>query len=203
MTNTEIKNRLLLLARDRLQSNPSAFSTLQREIRESIKGQAMLLHASALPVGTMLAAEMGNSGAWEEIDSHLLGLIDQWATGCPVPAPSAEPLQQSARPSLPLKERPIAKADDIPGKMPNTTIGKLAIKAAWKIECGTGKRAAAKQVIETLQSWVDHKDNHEAVAELTEKIPNGVKWVTSAGKKNNYDIGACQKTLETWNKSRA
>lgn len=97
----------------------------------------------------------------------------------------------------------IPSGDEIPGKMPNTTIGKLAIKAAWKIECGTGKRATAKQVIETLQLWVDHKDNPDAVAELTDKIPNGVKWVTSAGKENNYDIGACQKTLETWNKSRA
>lgn len=93
-------------------------------------------------------------------------------------------------------------SDEIPGKIPNTANGQLAIKAAWKIECGTGKRATAKQVIETLQSWVDHKDNPDAVVELTAKIPKGVKWVTSAGKENKYDIGACQKTLATWNKSR-
>lgn len=92
--------------------------------------------------------------------------------------------------------------DKIPGKIPNTTIGKLAIKAAWLIECETGKRATAKQVIERLQSWVDHKDNPEAVTELTGKIANGVMWVTRAGKGRPYDIGACQKALETWNKSR-
>lgn len=95
-----------------------------------------------------------------------------------------------------------APADEIPGKIPNTTNCKLAIKAAWQIECETSKRATAKQVIEKLQTWVDHKDNTEAVTELTGKIPNGVKWVTCAGKENQYDIGACQKTLETWNKSR-
>lgn len=92
--------------------------------------------------------------------------------------------------------------DKIPGKIPNTTIGKLAIKAAWLIECETGKRATAKQVIERLQSWVDHKDNPEAVTELTGKIANGVMWVTRAGKGRPYDIGACQKALETWNKNR-
>lgn len=93
--------------------------------------------------------------------------------------------------------------DAIPGNMPHTAIGKLAIKAAWQIERKTGKRATNKQVIEKLQTWVDHKDNPEAVSELTNKIPNGVKWVTCAGKENNYDVGACQKTLEKWNKSRA
>ena len=91
---------------------------------------------------------------------------------------------------------------EISGKMPNVKIGQLAIKAARQIECETSKRATAKQVIKILQSWVDHKDNPEAVTELTEKIPNGVKWVTRAGKENDYDINACQKTLETWNKSR-
>lgn len=95
-----------------------------------------------------------------------------------------------------------APADKIPGKIPPTAIGKLAIKAAWQIEKETGKRATARQVIERLQSWVDHKDNREAVTELTEKIANGVKWVTCAGKENKYDIGACQKALGTWNKSR-
>lgn len=93
--------------------------------------------------------------------------------------------------------------DAIPGKMPNTTIGKLAIKAAWEIEYKTKKRATAKQVIERLQAWVDHISNPNAVTELTKKISNGVKWVTTGGKERDYDIGACQKTLETWQKSRA
>lgn len=92
--------------------------------------------------------------------------------------------------------------DEIPGKIPKTANCKLAIKAAWEIEKEAGKRATANQVIERLQTWVDHKDNPKAVTELTHKIPNGVKWVTCAGKENNYDIEACRKTLENWNKSR-
>lgn len=95
-----------------------------------------------------------------------------------------------------------APAAKIPGNMATTTSGKLAIKAAWQIECKTGKRATAKQVIEILQTWVDHKDNPEAVTELTRKIPNGVEWVTSGGVPRKYELKTCEKTLETWNKSR-
>lgn len=87
--------------------------------------------------------------------------------------------------------------DVIPGKMPNITIGKLAIKAAWQIECETGKCATADSVIKRLQKWVDTDD----YPELLEKIPHGVTWVTKKGKTNSYDIGACEKTLEAWNKS--
>ncbi len=83
-----------------------------------------------------------------------------------------------------------------PGKMPNTTIGKLAIKAAWEIECATSKRATAYQVIEKLQEW----EPDEPV--IREVIAHGVKWVTKKGKTNKYDIQTCAKTLETWNASR-
>lgn len=87
--------------------------------------------------------------------------------------------------------------DEIPGKMPQTNIGKLAIKAAWQIECDTNKRATAKQVIEKLQAWT------ETEPELAETIPHGVKWTTTKGKQKPFDIEACAKALETWQASRA
>lgn len=90
-------------------------------------------------------------------------------------------------------------SEEIPGKMPNVTGGKLAVKAAWQIECESGKRATATCVIERLKTWVDSDD----YPELLEKISHGVKWATKKGKANSYDIDACGKTLETWNKSRA
>lgn len=96
----------------------------------------------------------------------------------------------------------ISSGAKIPGKIPRIAIGKLAVKAAWQIECETRKRATAKQVIEKLQSWVDGKDNPNAIAELTKKTPSGVKWVTSGGKEKCYDARTCQKTLENWNKTR-
>jgi len=87
--------------------------------------------------------------------------------------------------------------EEIPGKMPKTSIGMLAIKAAWQIECKTKKRATAKQVIEKLQAWT------ETEPELTEAIPHGVKWTTTKGKEKPFDIEACAKALETWQASRA
>lgn len=87
--------------------------------------------------------------------------------------------------------------DEIPGKMPQTRIGKLAIEAAWQIECRTGKRATAKAVIEELQAWT------ETEPELTETIPHGVKWATTKGKQKPFDVEACAKALETWQASRA
>jgi hypothetical protein len=91
----------------------------------------------------------------------------------------------------------LTSGDDIPGKMPQTNIGKLAIKAAWQIECSTGKQATAKQVIEKLQAWT------ETEPELTETIPHGVKWATTKGKQKPFDVEACAKTLGTWQASRA
>lgn len=85
----------------------------------------------------------------------------------------------------------------IPGTMPRTAIGKLAIKAAWKIECETQKRATAKMVIEKLQQLV------EETTDLAEETEKGVKWTTTKGKQKEFDMDACGKALETWNKSRA
>jgi len=86
---------------------------------------------------------------------------------------------------------------NIPGKMPKVGIRKLAIKAAWQIECDTQKLATSKQVIEMLQSWVEGD-----YPELLEKIPYGVKWVTGKGEERYFDKEACGKALDTWQKSR-
>jgi hypothetical protein len=84
----------------------------------------------------------------------------------------------------------------IPGKMPNIAIGQLAIKVAWKIECETGRRATANQVIQRLQKMEPEEPVIEAV------IANGVKWSLKKGGEKRYDVGACAKTLENWNKTR-
>jgi hypothetical protein len=33
-------------------------------------------------------------------------------------------------------------------------------------------------------------------------IANGVKWSLKKGGEKRYDVGACAKTLENWNKTR-
>ena len=86
-----------------------------------------------------------------------------------------------------------------PGKMPNTTIGKLAILAAWEIECETLEIAEPPKVIERLQAWVTIKK----YPALVESTPHGVKWETTTYKKKEFTLEACQKALGTWNMSRA
>lgn len=90
----------------------------------------------------------------------------------------------------------------IPGKLPNTSMGKLAIKAAWLIE-GESKRAAtAKQVMARLQDWAD--GGHEPATLLkSDKKNHAVIWITGKRVEKPYDIEACGKTLETWMASRA
>lgn len=94
-----------------------------------------------------------------------------------------------------------SKANDEPPGITDgmVTITKLAITAAWEIECETGRKAAAKAVIKRLQEWVTSKK----YAELIDVIPHGVKWMTTAPDEKPYDIDACRATLKSWNKSRA
>ena len=86
--------------------------------------------------------------------------------------------------------------DEIPGKMPRTAIGKLAIKAAWQIESETKKTALPFQVIERLQSWEPTEPT------ITKVIPNGVEWQTKKIKPKPWDCNACEKAIKKWNESR-
>jgi hypothetical protein len=96
----------------------------------------------------------------------------------------------------------LSKEAGIPGKLPNTSMGKLAIKAAWLIE-GESKRAAtSKQVIARLQEWAD--GGHEPATLLkSDKNNHAVIWITGKRAEKSYDIEACGKALENWMASRA
>ncbi len=93
MNDSEILDRMMLLARDRLKSAPGSLTAFQNELRDSMKGQAVKAMACLLPEVTKLAAGMGNAAAAAEIDKHLLRIVDQWAKRGTVPAPNAEPLR--------------------------------------------------------------------------------------------------------------
>ncbi len=88
-----------------------------------------------------------------------------------------------------------------PGKLPPVAIGKMAVKAAWEIERATNKRATTKEVMAMLQAWADN-GAHPADLLESDKTNNSVLWLTAKGKKKAYDIFACEKTMETWKKSR-
>lgn len=140
---------------------------------------------------------------------HIEQLDRQWRYGNRTPQKSTQPCEPQAAPAatveavvvtppVPAVEDKNQDDDATPGKIPNVRHGKLAVKAAWQIECTTGKLATVEQVIETLQSWVDSDD----YPELLEKIAHGVRYATISGKDKTYEEGACRKTLGVWNKSR-
>lgn len=93
MNDSEILDRLALLAIERLKSAPGASTAFQNDLIHSARGQAIKAMACVLPEVTKMAAGMGNAAAVSEIDKHLLRIIDQWAERGTVPAPSAEPLR--------------------------------------------------------------------------------------------------------------
>lgn len=105
--------------------------------------------------------------------------------------------QRQATPAAKSEAAPATSPSlEIPGKMARTAIGKQAIKAAWQIECATGKRATPNQVIDKLQALV------KTEPELIGIIPHGVEWTTTKGKDKPFDIEACAKALDKWNTSR-
>lgn len=86
-----------------------------------------------------------------------------------------------------------------PGKLPKIAIGKLAIQAAWEIECETGRRATADAVINRLRSWSESGDD----GFLHSKSKFGVIWVPKRRNiQKEYTLDACGKALEIWFKSR-
>jgi hypothetical protein len=111
----------------------------------------------------------------------------------------------------PLTNNTSSKSDEMPstvatgkppGKMPNVAVGKLAIKAAWQIECESKRVATAKAVIALLQEWADAGSVPETLI-CSDKPKHGVKWRTSKGAEKPYDVEACGKALKSWLKSRA
>ena len=89
-----------------------------------------------------------------------------------------------------------------PGKQPNVAIGKLAVKAAWEIELKSGTRATAKEVIARLQEWADAQ-KHTETLRTADRQNKAVKWITSTQIEKSYSLPTCEKTLKTWNLSRA
>lgn len=89
-----------------------------------------------------------------------------------------------------------------PGKMPRVTIGRLAVKAAWQIECQLNRKATANEVIYKLQEWCKNKKTAD-LEFLIDVIPQGVKWMTTKTHEKKYHIDACASTLKIWHQSRA
>lgn len=89
MTN-ETRDKMLLMARDRLRNRPGEYRRFQAAL-ETIEGTRMMTLAGALPVVTRQAADFGIQRAVEAERAHLLKIVDDWAESQPV-QPAVEPL---------------------------------------------------------------------------------------------------------------
>lgn len=96
----------------------------------------------------------------------------------------------------------IADFTDIPGKLPNISVGRLAILAAWQIECEIKRAASRDEVMARLQKWATDGIYPETLIKAA-KEKRAVEWNTTDMKPKIYDIEACGKALKTWIESRA
>ncbi|MCA0439370.1 MAG: hypothetical protein LCH71_02620 [Proteobacteria bacterium] len=106
MTQSEIRDRLLELARVRLKARFGAFEQFRFTLDGLPAGAAILTRAALMPAPWTVGLSLGLDEAAKQIDAHLLRLIDEWAQQ-EAPArqiPVLEGLQ-------PLAAEPQAKAD--------------------------------------------------------------------------------------------
>lgn len=95
MDSHEARDRLLVVARDRLRNMPGAYRRFQFTIENTVQGVALTAAAQAMPYVYEVGEQMGNAGATERITEHLTRIVDRWAQSQPVPA-GVEPLARPA-----------------------------------------------------------------------------------------------------------
>lgn len=104
----------------------------------------------------------------------------------------------SAAPQPVTGEAPIRP---IPGKLPRTAASRLAIVAAWEIECEFGRAASVNEVFERLVEWSNGEQHIETLRPYNPKKKE-IPWVTSKGEERSFSREACTTALSRWKKSR-
>ena len=99
MTHNEIRDRLLLIARDRLRNRPGAYGQCQHAIENTERGVAMISAAHLMPHVWQVGEQMGNQKATELVREHLTRIVDEWAQSQPLP-PAVEPLPGAEPPPI-------------------------------------------------------------------------------------------------------
>ena len=79
MTQSEIRDRLLDLARVRLKARFGAFEQFRFTLDGLPAGAAILTRAALMPAPWTVGLSLGLDEAARQIDAHLLRLIDEWA----------------------------------------------------------------------------------------------------------------------------
>lgn len=118
----------------------------------------------------------------------------QWDAELNVAPPSR------TRSSADRKEEPALPL--IPGVMPGTENGKLAVQAAWELECNLKRKSTSKEVMSLLIEWARIGEKPGILKEPG-KDGRSVEWITDKSKQKNYSLEALGVTLKKWHESRA
>ncbi|MBB5189599.1 hypothetical protein HNQ50_000309 [Silvimonas terrae] len=97
----------------------------------------------------------------------------------------------------PLPKRPPPVTP--PGYLGRNEITKLAIKAAWEIECQTSDRASPQEVMRLLYTWAEDKVECLKSANRAKRL---VIWQTTKLDLAEFTLEACGKALVRWHESR-
>ena len=79
MTQNEIRDRLLELARARLKARFGAFEQFRFTVDSLPAGAAIMARAALVPAPWTVGLSLGLDEAAKQIDAHLLRIIDDWA----------------------------------------------------------------------------------------------------------------------------
>lgn len=79
MTQNEIRDRLLELARARLKARFGAFEQFRFTLDSLPAGAAIMARAALMPAPWTVGLSLGLDEAAKQIDAHLLRVIDEWA----------------------------------------------------------------------------------------------------------------------------
>ncbi len=178
MTQSEIRDRLLELARVRLKNRFGAFEQFRFTLDGLVEGSAILARASLLPAPWIAGFRLGLVEAARQIDAHLLRIIDEWAQR---EAPAREvhalggvqPLAAEPQAETPSAAPVVvASASNAPSNGKVWTPERLAEVRAYREKHGTKKTAEHFKVSASLirQKLPSEKPKPKGYSAFTHRI---------------------------------
>jgi hypothetical protein len=92
-------------------------------------------------------------------------------------------------------------ADQPPGQIPRTAASRLAILAAWELECETNRPASVNEVFNRLVAWSQEGKYLETLRPYDAE-KREIPWVTTKGVQKSFGKEACKNALFRWNNTR-
>ena len=122
-------------------------------------------------------------------------------SGAEIEEPWNDPeIEEALKADADKKKRTLKQ--QIPGKLPRKSIGKLAVKIAWGVEVDTGKRVGARIIMAHLCKLATADSDKDCLLDADTSIPGQeqVKW-TDEGTENWFSLEDCKSCLRTWRNS--